>query len=230
MPEADRSTRRPPSLVTILRRGSDAPLRRARRRERRRDRARARQAARGARSQRRRQDDADQPAVGRPRRVAGTSATRATTSRGIRPDRRSRLGIGRSYQKTNIFPAFTVFENCRLAAQSRAPRALHLFADARAFRRSRDAARARARRGGSRARVRSRRATLVARRAAPARDRDGARDAPEVLLLDEPLAGMGAEEAARMVELLKRARAASTRSCWSSTTWTRCSRSPTSSP
>ena len=27
--------------------------------------------------------------------------------------------------------------------------------------------------------------------------------APEVLLLDEPLAGMGAEEAARMVELLK---------------------------
>ena len=50
---------------------------------------------------------------------------------------------------------------------------------------------------------------------------------PEVLLLDEPLAGMGAEEAARMVELLRRARAASTRSCWSSTTWTRCSRSPT---
>jgi len=28
--------------------------------------------------------------------------------------------------------------------------------------------------------------------------------APEVLLLDEPLAGMGAEEALRMVELLKR--------------------------
>ena len=27
--------------------------------------------------------------------------------------------------------------------------------------------------------------------------------APEVLLLDEPLAGMGSEEAARMVELLK---------------------------
>jgi branched-chain amino acid transport system ATP-binding protein len=45
-------------------------------------------------------------------------------------DRRSRLGIGRSYQKTNIFPAFTAFENCRLAAQSRIPRALHIFANA----------------------------------------------------------------------------------------------------
>ena len=32
-------------------------------------------------------------------------------------DRRSRIGIGRSYQKTNIFPGFTAFENCRLAAQ-----------------------------------------------------------------------------------------------------------------
>src|ERR1700720_4032695 len=50
------------------------------------------------------------------------------------PDRRSRIGIGRSYQKTNIFAAFTAFENCRLAAQSRAPRAWHVFADAFAYR------------------------------------------------------------------------------------------------
>ena len=34
--------------------------------------------------------------------------------------------IGRSYQKTNIFLPFTAFENCRLAAQSRMPRALHV--------------------------------------------------------------------------------------------------------
>src|SRR5262245_40376276 len=38
------------------------------------------------------------------------------------PEKRSRLGIGRSYQKINIFPAFSVMENCRLAAQSRQPR------------------------------------------------------------------------------------------------------------
>ncbi len=40
----------------------------------------------------------------------------------------ARAGIGRSYQKTNIFPPFTAFENCRLAAQSRAPHALQLCA------------------------------------------------------------------------------------------------------
>ncbi|MDE2573597.1 MAG: ABC transporter ATP-binding protein [bacterium] len=33
--------------------------------------------------------------------------------------RRSHLGIGRSFQRTNIFPQLSVFENVRLAAQSR---------------------------------------------------------------------------------------------------------------
>ncbi len=32
---------------------------------------------------------------------------------------RSQLGIGRSFQRTNVFPKLTVFENARLAAQSR---------------------------------------------------------------------------------------------------------------
>jgi len=40
-------------------------------------------------------------------------------------ENRSRLGIGRSYQRTNIFPPFTALENCRLAAQSREPRRAH---------------------------------------------------------------------------------------------------------
>ena len=36
--------------------------------------------------------------------------------------RRARAGLGRSYQRTTIFPEFSVLENCRLSAQSRAPR------------------------------------------------------------------------------------------------------------
>ena len=36
------------------------------------------------------------------------------------PEQISRRGLGRSYQKTNIFLPFTVWENVRLAAQSRA--------------------------------------------------------------------------------------------------------------
>jgi branched-chain amino acid transport system ATP-binding protein len=38
---------------------------------------------------------------------------------GLPPYRVARLGIGRSFQRTNLFPEFTVFENVRLAAQSR---------------------------------------------------------------------------------------------------------------
>ena len=38
---------------------------------------------------------------------AGEDVTRESS------ERRSRRGIGRSYQKTNIFGAFTTFENCR---------------------------------------------------------------------------------------------------------------------
>ena len=38
---------------------------------------------------------------------------------GWTPERISRQGLGRSYQKTNIFQPFTVWDNVRLAAQSR---------------------------------------------------------------------------------------------------------------
>ena len=37
--------------------------------------------------------------------------------------RRARAGIGRSYQRTTIFPSFSVLENCRLSAQAAQPRA-----------------------------------------------------------------------------------------------------------
>ena len=120
------------------------------------------------------------------------------------PDRRSRMGLGRSYQKTNIFPAFTVIENARLAAQSRRPRPWALFADA-----SGDAAAlSRAKRGLELAGL----ADHVERQAGALSHGEQRQleiamvlaTEPQVLLLDEPLAGMGAEESQRMVALLKR--------------------------
>jgi branched-chain amino acid transport system ATP-binding protein len=39
---------------------------------------------------------------------------------GLGPARRTRLGIGRAFQLTNLFPHLTVMENVRLAVQSRA--------------------------------------------------------------------------------------------------------------
>ncbi|HYJ16124.1 MAG TPA: ATP-binding cassette domain-containing protein, partial [Candidatus Limnocylindria bacterium] len=48
-------------------------------------------------------------------------------------EKRSRIGIGRSFQKTNIFPSFTALENCRLAAQSREPRPWRWLRDAQSY-------------------------------------------------------------------------------------------------
>jgi branched-chain amino acid transport system ATP-binding protein len=118
-------------------------------------------------------------------------------------DRRSRIGIGRSYQKTNIFPAFTAFENCRLAAQSRDPRALHVFSDAAVHRPVRERAERALGAAGLAARADRLATTLSHGEQRQLEIAMVLATEPQVLLLDEPLAGMGAEEAQRMVELLK---------------------------
>ncbi|MBC5763057.1 ABC transporter ATP-binding protein [Ramlibacter albus] len=121
----------------------------------------------------------------------------------LTPHERSLIGIGRSYQKTNIFPGFTVRENVRLAAQSREPRAARIFSDAAAF--------------GPYCEVVDEALHLV--RLAGVADRKASElshgqqrqlelgivlaTKPRVLLLDEPLAGMGHEESLKMIELLR---------------------------
>jgi len=122
----------------------------------------------------------------------------------LSPDRRSRIGIGRSYQKTNIFPAFTALENCRLAAQSREPRTMYVFSDASRFVPTATAARHALEAVGL-----ADRGERVASALSHGEQRQleiamVLATAPDVLLLDEPLAGMGAEEAGRMVELLRK--------------------------
>jgi branched-chain amino acid transport system ATP-binding protein len=123
---------------------------------------------------------------------------------GWNPERISRAGLGRSYQKTNIFRPFTVWENIRLAAQSRTPHAAGWLRLA-----SRIApANERAERALELAGLQARR-DHVAGAASHGEQRQLeiamtlATD-PQVLLLDEPLAGMGTAEAERMVELLLR--------------------------
>jgi branched-chain amino acid transport system ATP-binding protein len=114
----------------------------------------------------------------------------------------ARAGVGRSFQRTNLMPQMTVLENTRLAAQALMP-ARHLL-----------------RRTG--------RADLSVTAAFTALSKVGLADAadriagtlshgqlraleigvalaaqPTVLLLDEPLAGMGPEESATFTELLR---------------------------
>ena len=116
--------------------------------------------------------------------------------------RRARAGLGRSYQRNTIYPSFSVFENCRLAAQARTPAPWALWQSARGCARSSSAARAAAARAGLDA-VLEREAGLLSH--GQKRQLEIAMclaTAPEVLLLDEPLAGMGAEETERMLALL----------------------------
>ncbi len=130
--------------------------------------------------------------------LGGTDVT------GWSPERISRQRLGRSYQKTNIFAPFTVWENVRLAAQSRRPSRFRLLARASESRPTNEAcARALALSGLED------RKHMVAGAVSHGEQRQLeiamtlATD-PQVLLLDEPLAGMGVAEADRMVDLLLR--------------------------
>jgi branched-chain amino acid transport system ATP-binding protein len=116
--------------------------------------------------------------------------------------KRARAGLGRSYQRTTIYPQFTVLENCRLSAQSRVQQPWAWWRDAQRDEQSSMAARDAAARAGLAA-VLDRPAGLLSH--GQKRQLEIAMclaTAPQVLLLDEPLAGMGAEETERMLRLL----------------------------
>jgi branched-chain amino acid transport system ATP-binding protein len=116
--------------------------------------------------------------------------------------RRARAGLGRSYQRNTIYPSFTVFENCRLSAQARTQKPWTWWQDAQRCEASTAAAREAAARVGL-GDLLDRTAGLLSH--GQKRQLEIAMclaTQPEVLLLDEPLAGMGAEETERMLALL----------------------------
>ena len=121
--------------------------------------------------------------------------------------RRAQAGLGRSYQRNTIFPSFTVLENCRLAAQARTPRPWVFWERAARC----EASLARAHGAAARAGLSpwlDRPAGLLSH--GQKRQLEIAMclaTEPDVLLLDEPLAGMGAEETERMLALLDSLRA-----------------------
>ncbi|HEX7968128.1 MAG TPA: ABC transporter ATP-binding protein [Stellaceae bacterium] len=123
---------------------------------------------------------------------------------GLAPDRIARRGIARSYQKTNFFPGFTVFENCRLAAQARLDSAMHFFRPAYAYGDINAAAERALALAGLESRAGAVALTLSHGEQRQLEIAMTLATSPKVLLLDEPLAGMGAEESARMVALIGR--------------------------
>jgi branched-chain amino acid transport system ATP-binding protein len=113
------------------------------------------------------------------------------------------LGIGRSFQITNVFPNLTVLENIRLACQALGHDNFQLLRSHRSFHQYEERAWEVIRQVGLSDRA------LTLARALPHGDQRKlelgmilAPD-PEVLLLDEPTAGMAAEQVPELLDLIK---------------------------
>jgi branched-chain amino acid transport system ATP-binding protein len=116
---------------------------------------------------------------------------------------RSLIGLARSFQITSLFPNFTALQNVALAVQAHAGHSFHFWRDARTEAALREPARAALERVGI-----GHRADAVVARMSHGEHRQielamALATKPRMLLLDEPMAGLGSDEPARMVRTLR---------------------------
>ena len=120
----------------------------------------------------------------------------------LSPSARARLGIGRAFQLTNLFPQLSVLENIRLAAQARAGDGWKLFRPVDRFTDLRTRAEAQ---------LEAARLTRVAHLPAAALPHGDQRKlevallmamAPDIYMFDEPTAGMSLDQAPDVLELI----------------------------
>ncbi|TMH32274.1 MAG: ABC transporter ATP-binding protein [Betaproteobacteria bacterium] len=116
--------------------------------------------------------------------------------------RRARKGLARSFQITSVYPEFTAHENVMLAVQARSGHSFRFWRDARREPTLREPAHQLLEEVGLGAR-----ADVVAANMAHGEHRQlevamALALEPRLLLLDEPMAGMGAEESQRMIAFL----------------------------
>jgi len=117
--------------------------------------------------------------------------------------RRARAGLGRSYQRNTIYPSFTVFENCRLAAQATHQKPWQWWKSAQHCAHSTAIAQSVVERSGLAAMSGLSAGLLSHGQKRQLEIAMCLATQPQVLLLDEPLAGMGAEETERMLAMLE---------------------------
>jgi branched-chain amino acid transport system ATP-binding protein len=134
--------------------------------------------------------------------TAGRIFFKGSDITGGSPSRIARMGLGRTFQRNNLFANLSVLENLRLAVQARRGRSLDFFTPVRRL-------------GGliARAEELMRRVHLGPGAARLARNLSYGEQRqleigialagePELLLLDEPTSGMSPAETARMIDLI----------------------------
>jgi branched-chain amino acid transport system ATP-binding protein len=137
---------------------------------------------------------------------AGTIELAGTDITDVPAYRRSALGLARSFQITCLLLDFTALDNVALAAQAHDGHSFRFWGNARNESNLRQTARAALDRVGLAAR-----ADTVVSRLSHGEQRElelavALATSPQVLLLDEPMAGLGITESARMVKLLQELR------------------------
>jgi branched-chain amino acid transport system ATP-binding protein len=131
-------------------------------------------------------------------RFAGEDVTRLTAPQ------RAQKGFARSFQITSIYRDFTALDNVALAVQAHTGHSFRFWRPARAERALRDPARAVLDEVGLGARADVPAANLAHGEQRQLEVAMALATRPRLLLLDEPVAGMGLEESQHMVQFLSR--------------------------
>lgn len=116
---------------------------------------------------------------------------------------RSLLGLARSFQITSLFLDLSVLDNVALAVQAHAGHSFQFWRDARKQKELREPAMAALTRVGLADRADRRASALSHGEHRQIELAMALAGKPRMLLLDEPMAGLGTDESARMVELLR---------------------------
>ena len=127
------------------------------------------------------------------------------------PARRTKLGLGRSFQLTNIFPTLTVLENVRLALQSKADIGLVFWRHFRSYDHLEDQAYELLKQVLMESRWDVEANTLTHGEQRKLEIAILTALDPDVLLLDEPTAGMSLEEVPAILEIIKKIKASQKR-------------------
>ncbi len=130
-------------------------------------------------------------------RLSGVDITR------MAPFRRSLLGLARSFQITSVFPDLTVLDNVALAVQAHAGHSFHFWRNARKDAALREPARAALAQVGLTGRDDTVVGTMSHGEHRQLEIAMALATRPRMLLLDEPMAGMGPDESARLVATLR---------------------------